>query len=94
MTPDPRSLCAQMGDDAPNSIMEDFSVVEIHMLVSTAQFPDFGQVVSQVPGKVGMMPWKNSSSSKLTGVAEGTRRQNLWGKENYRNISRCQIVIF
>lgn len=60
-----------MGGEAPNSLTGDFSVEEIHMLVSIAHFD---RVVSQVGGKVGMMPCKNSSNSKLTGVAEGTQR--------------------
>lgn len=64
------------------------------MLVSAAQLPDFDRVVSQVPGKVGMMRCKNSSSSKFTGVANGNTKTKLVGKRNYRNMSRHQIVIF
>ena len=61
--------------------MRDFSVEEIHVLVSTAQFPDFDRMVLQVPGKVGMMRCKNSSSSKFTGVANGNTKTKLVGEK-------------
>lgn len=67
-----------MGEEAPNSTMGHFSIEEIHMLVSTAQFPDFDRLL--LPGKVGMLRC-NLSSSQVTGVADGNTKTKLLGKK-------------
>lgn len=61
------------------------------MLGSTAQFPDFDLVVSQVPGQVGPIHCKNSCSTKFTSVANGNTKAKLAGKRKYFQASNCYI---